>query len=306
MKKELAIPLLSLVGGVFALLLRFWQNQTGFDFHTGLPLRGAPAGMILIALLAALALVLLLLCLRLPKEADPGPAIPGDFSYPSVPLTTLQIAGSLMFLLSGLADLLEGLGFGNLLFLLRASADPYGAVPMEDAVLFPQKAQLLLGVLALLSGAAVFLAAASCRVRSPLKGAPLLLVPPVALVIRLVVAYRVNSINPVLEAYYVDLLALAFLTMAFYRLSSFAFQAGRTRRFAFYASLAVILSLASLADGGSHLSSSLLYMGGTMSLLGFLTVRLLSPAVPIPAIREEIGDSDPETPEAGGDGEAPA
>ena len=65
-------------------------------------------------------------------------------------------------------------------------------------------------------------------------------------------------------------LALIFLTLAFYRFSSFAYECGDTGRFAAYSGIAVVLSLASLADGGPHLSSLLLYAGGAVFLLGFL------------------------------------
>lgn len=300
MKKEHAIPLLALAGGAAAMLLRLWQNRTGFETFTGLPIPGAPAGKLLILLLLILAAALTILCLRLPKEADPGPALPGDFSRTTPSLTALQTAGALLIALSGLADLLEGLGSGSLLSRLQAAADPYGAaMAVETGILLTQRAQLLLGVLALLSGAAALLAAVSCRRQEPCKVPVLLLVPPVALVIRLVLAYRINSVDPVLSAYYIELLALAFLTLGFYRLSSFAFQAGRTRRFSLYAAPAVTLSLAALADGGPHLSSPLLYAGGAMVLLGFLTARLLSPAVPIPELQEDADGQ-------GGNGDLPA
>ena len=102
--------------------------------------------------------------------------------------------------------------------------------------------------------------------------------PPVALVVRLVLTYRLDSINPALEAYYVELLGLVFLTLGFYRLSSFAFGAGRTRRFALYTGAAVVLSLAALTDGAAGISSTLLYLGGALTLLGFLLLRLCRPA----------------------------
>lgn len=287
MKKELSIPLLSAAGGAAALPLRLWQNRTGYDPVTGLPLSGAPAGRVLAAVLLVLAAVLILLCLRLPKEGDPGPALPGDFPRTTPLLTTLQAAGALLIALSGLVDLLEGMGSGNLLARIQAAADPLSSVPLSGSIFSSSQAQLLMGILALLSGAAVLLAAASCRRQEPCQAAPLLLVPPVFLVTRLVLAYRTNSVDPTLSAYCVELLALTFLTLGFYRLSSFAFQAGRTRRFALYAAPAVTLSLAALADSSPHLSSFLLYAGGALVLLAFLTARLLSPAVPAPEGKPE-------------------
>ena len=75
------------------------------------------------------------------------------------------------------------------------------------------------------------------------------------------------------------LLALVFLTLAFYRFSAFAFDAGKRGRFTFYSGMAVVLCLASLADGGPLLSGLLLAAGGAVFLLGFL---LMMPAAPLP------------------------
>ena len=97
-------------------------------------------------------------------------------------------------------------------------------------------------------------------------------------------AYRLDSVNPALSAYYVELLALVFLTLGFYRLSSFAFHAGQLRLYAFYTGAAVVLSMAALADGGPYLSSLLLYAGGASVLMGFLLLRLASP---VPSTRQE-------------------
>ena len=96
--------------------------------------------------------------------------------------------------------------------------------------------------------------------------------------VRLVTAYRTESINPVLEAYYIDLLALVFLTLAFYLLSSFAFHVGQTRRFLLYAIPAVALCLTALADS-RPLYDTLFFAGGGLTALGFLLLRLNALAV---------------------------
>ena len=111
----------------------------------------------------------------------------------------------------------------------------------------------MVGLLSLLSAASLLPAVPACRIR-PEGGArkpfqsPLLLVPVCCLVVRLVLTYRVVSVDPSLTDYYTELLAVVFLALAFYRLSSFAFRAGRTRRFAVYAALAIAFCLATLAD----------------------------------------------------------
>ena len=298
MEKQGLLPLLAVLGGAAALLLRVWQNATGFEPDTGLPIPGAPAGTVLTVFLLVMAVLLFLLVRRLPKETENAPLLPRDFATEDSRLLALPVAGVLLIALSGLADLYEGLGLGNLLAQFLSAADPEAAMAVLTADGFSPTTQKLLGVLSLLSAAALFPVITACRKRggetAPFQGAPLLLIPPVALVVRLVLAYRLDSVNPVLQAYYVELLALVFLTLGFYRLSSYAFQAGRTRLFAFYACASVVLCCASLPDCAPHLSSLLLNLGGALILLGFLLLRLAVPAAAVPSVTEDNAGMPPE------------
>ena len=280
MKKHLILPALSVLGGAVAFLLRLLQNRTGFEPDTGLPIPGNVPGLALVVLLAVLAAALCVLVWKLPKEADPGPAFPQDFATTDTRLLTLPVMGVLLIALSGLLDLAGGFGItlgGPSLedaYVLSAAMETYIPGPA-----FSQKALLLMGLLSLASAGGLFLSVLSCRPReSRAANGTLLLIAPAALVVRLVLVYRVDSVDPALEAYYVELLALVFLTLGFYRLSSFAFGAGRTRRFALYTGAAVVLSLAALTDGAAGISSTLLYLGGALTLLGFLLLRLCRPA----------------------------
>ena len=96
---------------------------------------------------------------------------------------------------------------------------------------------------------------------------------------RLVLTYRAVSTDPSLVNYYPELLAVVFLTLGFYRLSSFAFRSGRTRRFALYAVLAIAFCLATLADLPDT-ARLLFYLGGALTLFGFLLQRSAVPAAP--------------------------
>ena len=124
----------------------------------------------------------------------------------------------------------------------------------------------------------LFPAVPACRARpegerAALPGRPLLLVPVCCLVVRLVLTYRAVSVGPVLSPTTIaELLAVVFLTLAFYRLSSFAFRAGRTRRFALYAVLAIVL-LPGRAGRLPDTARLLFYLGGALTLL-----RLPAPA----------------------------
>lgn len=269
MKTSNLLPLTALAGGAVSFLLRLLQNRTGFEAHTGLAIPGNLPGIALVILLVLLCAALFLLA---KKQSAPSPVFPADFSTDDPRQLTLPVAGSLLIAAAGLADLYEALTGSNLLAQLRSAADPYALITAES--MFPARSQLLLGLVSLLAGGALFLTAAACRRRDDASPLPyhntFLLIIPVVLVIRLVLTYRADSINPSLAAYYVGLLALTCLTLAFYRFSSFAFETGKTLHFRFYSGMAVVLSLAALADGGPHLSALLLYAGGVLFLLGFL------------------------------------
>lgn len=281
MDKRYALPLTAALGGAAAWVLRLLQDRTGFEADTGLPVPGDPAALALAVLLAGLGIALLLTSRLLPAEEDPGPVLPRDFSTASAGLLALPLCGVFLIALSGLADLAEGyrlLPEGGIVSSRHAI---YGVLRAGGLGYSPRN-QLLLGVLALAAAASLLPVLAGCRRRKgrPARPAPapITLLPVAALVVRLVLTYRIDSVNPSLSMYYVELLALVFLTLAFYRLSSFAFQAGRTRPFALYAGAAVALCAASLADGSAYLSSLLLYAGGATTALGFLLLRIANDA----------------------------
>ena len=290
MKKTLALPLLAVVGGAAAFALRLLQNRTGFEPGTGLPVPGNLPGVALLAVLAALAAAVCLLVRRMPPESGDGPAFPGAFAaWDPAPLM-VPVAGVFLMALSGLLDLAGGIGLSQSL----AAADPYGGVAaLLAADAFSPRLRVVMGALTLLSAAGLFRCTALCRGgkhAAAFSGGAWLLMPPAVLVVRLVLTYRADSVNPALEAYYVELLALVFLTLGFYRLSSFAFRAGRTRVFSVYAALSVTLSLASLADAGIPWASRLLYIGGALVLLGFLGLRLADAALPAASQPDEPTD----------------
>lgn len=276
MNKRFALPLTAALGGAAACVLRLLQNRTGYEPDTGLPIPGSLATLALAALLVCLGIALLLTARMLPAEEDPGPALPKDFSTDSAGLLTLPMCGVFLLALSALADLADGVRMlpeG----IVSSQYAIYGIL-REGGLGYSSRGQLLMGALELAAAASMFPVLAGCRRREggPTRRAPaaITLAPVAALVVRLVLTYRIDSVNPSLSMYYVELLALVFLTLAFYRLSSFAFQAGRTRRFALYAGASVVLCVASLADGSAYLSSMLLYAGGAATMLGFLLLRL--------------------------------
>lgn len=266
MKKYQAVSLTALAGGAAAFVLRLAQNRTGFEADTGLPVAGNPFALLLPVFLAALALVLFLLIRRLPGENEDTPlTFTGYFSVRSTGVLTLMVTGIFLWGLSGIADIV--------LARFRPSVS-------ADSILFAitPRLYILLGILTVLSAGALYVLLDTCRRSgkrenrdSSLSG-NLLLVPAGCLLVRLVLVYREDSVNPSLAAYYVEILALAFLILALYRASSFGFHCGRTRRLSLYAACALILCLATLADG-HDLPASMLYLGGAVLMLGLLLMR---------------------------------
>ena len=250
MKQYAAIPLLSVLLGGGGFALRLMQNRTGFDASTGLPVSGNLYALALPILLAAAALGFLALAKKLPDGQDSAaPSFEEAFSSSSAGILSLSVAGLFLWLLSGAYDAYLGL-----------------------SVTF-SRLDLLTGLLGILAAVSQLPVAAACRRGSgkALNG-NLLLIPVVYAVIRLVLAYREDSVNPALSAYYTDLLALVFLILACYRASSFAFQCGRTRRFFVYAALSAVLGITTLAD--SHtLAGLLFYGGGALWVLGLMLLR---------------------------------
>lgn len=274
MKKETLFPLAATAGGIVAFLLRFLQNRTGFEAATGLPVPGNIPGIALILFLLLMAVGLFVLCRSIPEPNDND--FPVLFTSDNKSALFLPVIGILLIALSGLADLYEYLTLNNLLVQLKSAADPYGSVVENPVRCFTPASQLILGAVSVLSAGALFFTLADCRKQDDRKlfNGIYLLIPPVAMVVRLVFTYRLESVNPSLEAYYTEMLALVFLTMAFYMLSSFAFNAGNLRRFAFFVGLSLTFVFSSLADGGPHLSSLLLYAGSAVTLMGFLMLSL--------------------------------
>lgn len=248
MKKSVLLPLVSVLDGGAALLLRAVQLRTGFDAD-GLPIPGTPARIGLFLMLVCAAVVLLLLSRALPERGASSGVFAQSFSAARPEQMTVILAGVLLLAVSGAAQMAQSLQAG---------------LPLT---------KLLPGALTLLMAVDLYLPAISIRKPSMPLLRELLLIPVIYSIVRLVLLYRTVSVDPSLCVYDVELLASVFLTLGFYRLSAFAYQSGKTRPFAWFSSVAVVFCLATLADQDS-LGGLLFYLGGAVTLLGFLLLHL--------------------------------
>ena len=269
MKKTAFFPLLSIFGGVICFVLRTLQNRSGFEADTGLPISGSIYGYLLPATLSILAVAAFLLCLRLPSEK-------GDSSLPfsaqfrtANPLTLMLVIGGIfLWCLSGIADLLPAFLSRGEWYTGTASGLYY---PVSDTT---RRVSMILSLLIIPAAVCLFPTAVAARrgEDNRLVGNSLLF-PVVYLILRLTVSYREMSINASQQTYYVELLAFILLILSLYRLSSFAFRCGNTRRFVLYTTPAITLCITAITDVSST-GDLLFFCGSTAMLLGFLMMRL--------------------------------
>ena len=246
--------LLPLCLGAAGMSLRLLQNMTGFEPGTGLPIPGSIPGILLPVLLALSAVILFRMNSKLPK----GPV--------EVPLSRLlnwnDKEGLFAILAGGCVN-----AFGRTV--TAVSADGMEIVTVSAGT---GRSGVVMGLLAVVAGICLLAGMAICR-KTPDTEPQILLAVPVLLLARLIFAYRLYSVDPVLANYYLELLGLMLLILASYRLSGFAVQAGGPRMFGFYADLTAILAVTLLADGHS---AALLPLGGAAALEGFQRAMRMS------------------------------
>ena len=241
--------LLTLCLGAAGMSLRLLQNMTGFEPGTGLPIPGCIPGILLPVLLALSAVILFRMNSKLPK---------GPVEVPLSQLLNWNDKGSLFGILAGGCVM----AFSGVLEIANAFGRTVTAV----------SADVVTGLLAVVAGICLLAGMAICR-KTPDTEPQILLAVPVLLLARLIFAYRLYSVDPVLANYYLELLGLMLLILASYRLSGFAVQAGGPRMFGFYADLTAILAVTLLADGHS---AALLPLGGAAALEGFQRAMRMS------------------------------
>jgi len=155
--------------------------------------------------------------------------------------------------------MLPGFTFSALLFV------PAGA-SIAMSAMNGSRLLLLLGGAAAAAGVCLFLFLVSWR-----KGTPsgtLSLIPVFFGLLWLFATYQEYASWPVMEAYFVSVLAIAALTYGFYQVSACAFSQGSSRALRFILPLAVILTFTALGDSVS-LAMKGLYLASMGTLLGF-------------------------------------
>ena len=237
MKNQLQ-RLLPAVLGLLGFLLRLLQ-QSVFEPETGLARSGAPISTAMALYLAAVGILLFLLAIREKKERkltlEAGfQAPPQRMLLPLVCAAMLIAAGGVFLAYSGVQS-------------ARFTEMVLGGGAVVAAVC------LLLGIM---------------RWRRGDSCGGYLTVPALLCVIWLLVTYREYADYPVLEALYVQILAIAAFTYGFYQVAAYGFALGSRRTTRFILPAATVLGLTALADDLS-LGLICLYVGCTVVLYGF-------------------------------------
>ena len=94
MKKYMLWPLLAVIGGGAAFVLRLLQRGTGFEADTGLPIPGNPYAVLLVIWFVVVAAGCLLAArATLPADREDPPLFPAGFSVSSPGLLTPAVMG---------------------------------------------------------------------------------------------------------------------------------------------------------------------------------------------------------------------
>ncbi|MDE7261684.1 MAG: hypothetical protein K2N78_06450 [Oscillospiraceae bacterium] len=248
MKKIMVAMRLWLAGAVL-FALRLVQLRTGFDPATGLALPSPAGTSVWVGLLLCLA-VEAALCFRRPGGhkrsyvhcfgALEGPGLLAAGSF-------LLIAGGALLLVS--------------------------ALPPQDAVAF---VTIVAGLLGAAGGAGLLLLARELRGGEVPSVFPLLPVMFFSVLFLLSVYFPEES-NPVLQQFYLQVLAAAMAGYFLYQLSGFFRREGSLRWFGLAADLAVIVCVAAAADCLHEPGRLLTHLGFAVVATVFLLLRRTEP-----------------------------
>lgn len=248
MRKTLLLPAAAVAAGAVGLLVRWLYLKNGFEVDTGLPVSGAPTMWAMLLVSVAAVVVLALLCRGKHQKFDQ--CYTGAF----LPRGMLWTAGAL----AGAVLLVVG-GFLALAAWVSSPLDEYGQRTMSVS-------WLLLGVLALLAGAGIYLIQQKMR-----RGLPILTgwtaMPGFACCLWIMANYYAYwAAEPSLGKYGIPMLAVALSLLACLEMGALAFGKARTGVVLFLCLAGAAFDLMALADG-LPLADTALYLGMAFYLL---------------------------------------
>ena len=217
--------------GAFGLL---YNGENIYDEASGLPLANKPVSYLVVLYLAAMTAVLWWLSGRMGAELGS-----------EEPEKAMAETGRLVNVLLVIAAL--AVGGGSALMFLK-----------ETSVLM--RATALLGILS-----AFVLANYPTLSRWGGFGAALALLPVIFFSLWIVIFYKTNAVNPIVWDYGIQILAIAGVLLASYRLSGYLFYRANPRQTIFACALGLAISLTVLMDNAS-MGARVLFAGWAIGL----------------------------------------
>ena len=262
MRKEILLPAIAVVGGGAGFALRRWELATAFEPDTGLPIEGMPVTWALIALSAAVAVVLLLLCLGVGKGFEGG----YDQAFrarDAAPYMMGMTAGAFLTAAAGVLLLLK---------LPRLYAE--ASLETSGFPMFSLVPMVLLAVLCLCSAwSMLMLGKNNYRGEEKGKYSAWLLIPAYTCCMWLIVSYQEHSGDPIILDYVYQLFSVIAAVLGCYFLSGFGFGRSRPAAAAFFSAEAMYFALVTLAD--AHEPAFLLLYAGCFFYFAASSVALL-------------------------------
>lgn len=224
-KDALTITITTLVLGIFGAFFRWLQLLNAFEADTGLAKPGAGTSTAFVVYCVAAVAVIVFLMLAWLRR----------YAYPEDPAGALGSASSLPTVLAGLL---------GAVILLTALLLIFSA----DQSRFPVM-QRIFSALAILSGVSLPFILGKKAAGADSVGGVVSVVPVLFACFWLVFSYRVNSEDPVLWAYCVEILAIAATALAFYHIAAYFYGRAKPVQALFLVQLAAFLDVTTLSDG---------------------------------------------------------
>lgn len=215
----------TLVLGIFGAFFRWLQLLNAFEADSGLAIPGsATSAALVVYLLAAAAVIGVLMFLWLRRYEKSGDA--------AVALRTSSVLPTVLCWVLGVVMVLAAL---SLMFSAGAARTP--------------TLQRVFAALAILAGVSLpFIYGRKGETGANPLGSVASLVPVLMSCFWLVFSYKVNSEDPVVWGYAVEVLAIAATTLAFYYVAAYHYGRARPDRAIFTVQLAALLDFTTLAD----------------------------------------------------------
>lgn len=264
-RKDILLPVLTILWGGVGFALRKWQLATGFDPDTGLAIPGTTASIVLLVWSLLLIPALVLLCRGLDPSRQWEQCL--DARGNSLFLTAV-VTGAFLLLVSAGAEAVT---------LSATYRTSLLAVAEGEALGWTAAAMPPLRVLLCAAGFPCALAWGQRLARKSEKARESLVLLELCFLfcVWLISDYQVRAADPVTQDYMYEVFAIVCGLLGLYYISGYSFQTGKPRRTVVFCLLGAYFSLVTLAD--SHALTDITRYGFVILFLTAHAALFLNP-----------------------------